>query len=156
MVLKSSHYVFKMSIFKKLSIVLYRKNWCMYIFILKSEVQTSSSRVSTSSRVSNRFSTRLNLYCIQSSTDTRRCVSSSSTGTWCITRSTNIMDSIIHDMEYWMSIARWYEIDFIEYDSLSSTATRMSKRKRNHWVENRVNRNLSRNSTRWFWSILKD
>jgi len=97
MVLQSRDCVFKMSIFKQLSIVLYRVNWYMYIFILKSEVQTSSSRVSTSRRVSNRFSTRLNLYCIQSSTDARLCVSSSSTvlaldvvGT----RSTNIMDSM--------------------------------------------------------------
>jgi len=36
MVLKSSNYVFKMSIFKKLSIVLYSVHWYMYMFILKS------------------------------------------------------------------------------------------------------------------------
>jgi len=36
MVLKSSDYVFAMSIFKKLSIVLYSVHWYMYMFILKS------------------------------------------------------------------------------------------------------------------------
>ena len=37
MVLKSSDYVFKMSIFKKLSIVLYSVHWYQtYMFILKS------------------------------------------------------------------------------------------------------------------------
>jgi len=36
MVLKPRHYVFQMSVFKKLSIVLYSVRWYMYIFILKS------------------------------------------------------------------------------------------------------------------------
>ena len=35
MVLKSRDYVFKMSIFSKLSIVLYSIRWYMYMFILK-------------------------------------------------------------------------------------------------------------------------
>ena len=35
-VLKSRDCVFKMSIFKKLSIVMYSVHWYMYIFILKS------------------------------------------------------------------------------------------------------------------------
>ena len=35
-VLKSRDYVFKMSVFKKLSIVLYSVHWYMYTFILKS------------------------------------------------------------------------------------------------------------------------
>jgi len=35
MVLKSRDYVFKTSIFKKLSIVLYRVHWYMFMFILK-------------------------------------------------------------------------------------------------------------------------
>jgi len=34
MVLKSMDYVFKMSVFKKLSIVLYSVHWYMYTFIL--------------------------------------------------------------------------------------------------------------------------
>jgi len=36
MVLKSRDCVFKMSVFKKLSIVLYSVHWYMYMFILKS------------------------------------------------------------------------------------------------------------------------
>ena len=36
MVLKSRDHVFKMTIFKKLSIVLYSVHWYMYVFILKS------------------------------------------------------------------------------------------------------------------------
>ena len=36
MVSKSRYYVFKMSIFKKLSIVLYSVHWYVYLFILKS------------------------------------------------------------------------------------------------------------------------
>ena len=36
MVFKSRKFVFKMSIFKKLSIVLYSVHWYMYMFILKS------------------------------------------------------------------------------------------------------------------------
>ena len=35
MVLKSRDYIFKMSIFKKLSIVLYSIHWYTYMFILK-------------------------------------------------------------------------------------------------------------------------
>ena len=35
MALKSRDYVFKMSVFKKLSIVLYSVHWYMYTFILK-------------------------------------------------------------------------------------------------------------------------
>jgi len=35
MVLKSRDYVFKMSIFKKLSILLYSVHWYMYMFILR-------------------------------------------------------------------------------------------------------------------------
>ena len=38
MVLKSRDYVFKLSTFKKLSIVLYSVHWYMYMFILKSQV----------------------------------------------------------------------------------------------------------------------
>jgi len=36
MVLQSKDYVFKMFLFKKLSIVLYSVHWYMYMFILKS------------------------------------------------------------------------------------------------------------------------
>ena len=36
MVLKSRDYVFKVSVFKKLSIILYGVHWYMFMFILKS------------------------------------------------------------------------------------------------------------------------
>ena len=50
------------------------------------------------------------------------------TGTWCSRYSINKHHGL-HDMEYWMSVSRWYETDFIEYDSLSSTGTRLREKK---------------------------